>query len=146
MDPPTTTKNSTMNKTFIDTSAFIALTDSSDKNHVAASNYLKKLISKHIPLLTSNFVVDESITRIKRALGIEPAIIFRNSLKSSSQLEIIYIDDKIEDLAWEIMQKYKDQKFSYTDCTSFALMRMRKTGIAFTFDKHFKIAGFEIVP
>ena len=46
----------------------------------------------------------------------------------------------------EITVGYEDKVLSFTDCTSFALMRERKLLEAFTFDSDFKRAGFVVLP
>ncbi|MFZ2800838.1 MAG: hypothetical protein WAZ30_11475 [Syntrophorhabdus sp.] len=59
--------------------------------------------------------------------------------------------DKISDNREEliaVLNKLDDEKrrlVSYTDCISFVLMRSSKIDRAFTFDKHFEIAGFLII-
>lgn len=45
--------------------------------------------------------------------------------------------------ALAVMRKFADQSISFTDCVSFALMRRERMKIAFSFDKHFSIAGFD---
>jgi uncharacterized protein len=52
--------------------------------------------------------------------------------------------DEIE--AVKLFEKFADQSISYTDCISFVLMRSNKIERAFTFDRHFKMAGFVIIP
>ena len=64
----------------------------------------------------------------------------------SDQLEIITVNEDIEKRAWLIFKKYQDQPFSYTDCTSFAVMETHKLKTAFAFDAHFEIFGFKIAP
>jgi predicted nucleic acid-binding protein len=51
--------------------------------------------------------------------------------------------DELDALRW--MRKYADQRISFTDCVSFALMRRHRIRAAFTFDRHFKVAGFEVI-
>ena len=54
----------------------------------------------------------------------------------SDQIEMLTINEEIKKKAWEIIKKYHDQAFSYTDCTSFAVMqikKMKKLKRAFTF-------------
>ena len=48
--------------------------------------------------------------------------------------------------AWEIFKKYFDKDFSFTDCTSFAVMKIRKISEVFSFDKHFEQYGFKRLP
>jgi predicted nucleic acid-binding protein len=42
------------------------------------------------------------------------------------------------------MRKYSDQAISFTDCVSFVLMRREGIKRAFSFDKHFRYAGFTL--
>jgi hypothetical protein len=42
--------------------------------------------------------------------------------------------------------RWRDKDFSFTDCTSFVVMRERRLKAALTSDSHFLQAGFEILP
>jgi predicted nucleic acid-binding protein len=52
-------------------------------------------------------------------------------------------EDELDALRW--MRKYADQRVTFVDCVSFALMRRHRIRAAFTFDRHFKQAGFEVI-
>ncbi|MFH1935424.1 MAG: PIN domain-containing protein [Pseudomonadota bacterium] len=135
-----------MDKQFVDTGAFIAITDKSDQYHSKATAYFRKLLKLRHPLLTTNFVLDETYARLKRKLGSKASITFGDEIRKSDQLETIIVDREIERRAWAIFKKYQDQEFSYTDCTSFAVMEINKLKTAFAFDTHFTIFGFSIAP
>jgi hypothetical protein len=47
--------------------------------------------------------------------------------------------------AIRLFRKFADQRVSFTDCVSFTLMKRNKLTIAFTFDAHFRLAGFDIL-
>ena len=66
-------------------------------------------------------------------------------LYKSPKIDIVQSgrEDELDALRW--MRKYADQDISFTDCVSFALMRRHKIRAAFTFDRHFKLAGFEVI-
>ena len=59
---------------------------------------------------------------------------------------VVRVDETHEALAWQIFEQYADQQFSYTDCTSFAVMQALNLSEAFTADRHFAIMGFTLVP
>ena len=50
-----------------------------------------------------------------------------------------------EKRAKEIIARYKDKTFSYTDATSFALMERLGLEAAFAFDAHFRQYGFSLL-
>ena len=51
--------------------------------------------------------------------------------------------DELKALAF--FKKYADQKISFTDCISFAVMERLKLKQVFSFDKHFEYFGFNLV-
>jgi len=67
-------------------------------------------------------------------------------MKASPRILTLYSNENIETEAEEILVKYVDQDFSYTDAVSFVIMRRQKIRRAFCFDKHFIIAGFTNIP
>ena len=50
---------------------------------------------------------------------------------------------ELEALTW--MRKFAGQCVSFTDCVSFSLMQRRRIRTAFTFNRHFKIPGFNVI-
>lgn len=125
-------------KLFIDTGAFIALTDMSDENHQAANNFYIKVKEKGIKLVTTNFVVCETMNYLRAKVSHEVAVAFREGFKKSSLFEIIDITPLLDEAAFRIFKQYADKDFSFTDCTSFAAMQFLKLRKAFAFDKHFE--------
>ncbi|MBI3398342.1 MAG: PIN domain-containing protein [Deltaproteobacteria bacterium] len=100
---------------------------------------------KHkIELITSEYVIDESITLIRYRVSHYAAVIFGDALFNSSIVKITDVQDEDRLKAWEIFKKYEDKELSFTDCASFAIMEKLKLHKAFTFDEHFKKAGFEV--
>ena len=131
-----------MMKLFVDTSAWLALNDRSDQFHALAVEKLARIRAGRISLVTSDYVLDESVTIIRLRASHAAAVIFGQSILGSSVIDLIPVgsDDRLA--AWEIFKKYADQDFSFTDCTSFALMRKLRLKTAFTFDGHFSLIGF----
>ena len=136
-----------MKATFIDTSAFVALVDRKDRNHASAKRTLKALAKARTPLITSAYVADEVITLLRMRLGHNIAVQAGEALLASRWCRLLEVDPSTRDSAWHIFVRYDDQTFSFTDCTSFALMRTLESDEAFTFDRNdFAAAGFSVVP
>ncbi|BCB96064.1 DNA-binding protein [Dissulfurispira thermophila] len=132
-----------MKRLFVDTGAWYALVDKNDPDHKEALSFIK---NNKIPLLTTNFIFDETITLLRSRLGWSVAKEFGQRLKDSRFVSLISVEDEDEEKAWEIFLKYKDKDFSYTDCTSFAVMKRLKIDFAFTFDSHFQTMKFNAMP
>jgi len=137
-------------KIFIDSSAYIAYYNKRDENHKKAKNLLDKIKSKEIsPIIfyTSDYIFDEVLTTIITLTGRKDlAIKVGNAILSSKITKIIKVDSKIFNEAWELFKKYKDKTWSFTDCTSFIIMKINNIKRAFTFDEHYKQAGYVTVP
>lgn len=123
---------------FVDTSAWYALLDRKDRNHLAAVRFVEE---SRIPFVTSTYVLDETVTLVKRHLGHTTAARFGHRLWDEEVARLVRITPEDEMQAWTIFARYEDKGFSYTDCTSFALMERLHLDSAFAFDVHFTQYG-----
>jgi uncharacterized protein len=128
---------------FVDTSAWYALVDRDDADHEKATAFFT---ANSTPLITTSAIFSETVTLIRYRLGHDSACTFGRNLNESSLVRLVTINNADEDRAWEIFCKYGDQDFSFADCTSFAVMQRMKIATAFTFDRHFLIMKFTVVP
>ena len=69
-----------------------------------------------------------------------------DSMMDSKEIRLIHVEREDFRVATAFAKKYSDLRISMTDALSFALMKRQKVQRAFTFDKHFEFAGFEIWP
>jgi predicted nucleic acid-binding protein len=127
---------------FVDTSAFIALLDPRDDCHVQAVHVEQSLSGRAARLITTNFVLDETYTGLRGKIQHSAILRFRDLVRQSRRLSVIRITEALEDQAWKIFARYGDKDFSFTDCTSFAVMQQLGITTAFAFDEHFEQFGF----
>ena len=132
-----------MDRVFVDTSAWYALTDRGDPDHRAVAAWLAQ---NRFALVTSNFVVDEILTLLLVRLGHRVAVRFAEKLRKSRLCTVVAVDGSDEEQAWERFRRASDKLWSFTDCTSFALMTRLGLMTAFAFDDHFRQAGLHVVP
>lgn len=128
---------------FIDTGAFYARYVGRDDHHEESLVLWKKVQEKGPSCLTTNFVLSELITLLVYRFGPRQALQAAREIYTSQGIQIVPVSLEGELKALEWLERFSDQKFSMTDATSFALMEEKGIKIAFTFDSHFEIAGFQ---
>jgi len=134
-----------MKPVFIDTSAWGSLADSDDPNHASAIA-IRDQIAGRARLVTTNYVLDELYTLLLMNVGHQPALSFKSKIDALEQkgiLQVIWISPDLAVKAWSIFERFNiDKHWSFTDCTSFAVMRELGVQDAFAFDRHFMQMGF----
>lgn len=129
---------------FVDTSAFLAVLDESDKNHKAAKPFWKRIISEGDVLLCHNYILVETSALILRRFGMEAVRVFEQDIFPI--LRILWVTENVHSAAVSAHLMAGKRTLSLVDCVSFEVMR--RTGIrkAFAFDHHFKDHGYELDP
>lgn len=130
----------------MDTSAFVALENRADTHHDTAVAAYRRLLDERTILLTSDYVFDEVVTLVGAHAGAEAALDWGRRLLASTLFELLVVDRELLESALEVLAGAPDRPVSFTDRTSFALMREAGVEVAFAFDDGFRRSGFEIVP
>jgi len=131
---------------FVDTAAWVALLDVSDFQHQAAVRFWESLRSTPVAFITSDYVLDEAYTRLRLSLGLRAAVTLHELIRESRSVTAIKVGEDVLEEAWEIFVRYADKEWSFTDCTSFALMRRLKLSEVFTFDDNFRQMRYVTLP
>jgi len=131
---------------YIDTGPFLARFIARDQYHRRAAAAWKKLGERRESCFTSNLVFNETFTLLARRTRYDFAAGRARLLLSSKALTILRSTGEDEFDAVELFRKFADQGVSFTDCVSFVLMRKQRLTRAFSFDRHYEQAGFEIWP
>ena len=113
---------------FVDTGAWFALSIESDPDHAAAEEFIAE---NRQPLVTSDFVVAELLNlfvfRRERAKGIR----WVNTVLNSGGIELISIDSQLFSEACQVYSQFADKMWSFTDCTSYVVMKDHSIAKAF---------------
>ena len=132
---------------FVDTSAWLAVADPKDDHHEAAVAEHRELIAgRRGRLITSDYVIDETLTLVRGRLGGSAAGTFAKSLAASRSVQIVWVGQQHYEPALSLFLSQRGTAWSFTDCTSFVLMRELSVPTAFAFDNDFTEAGFERRP
>ncbi len=134
-----------MNRIFVDTSAWDAIIDGGDANHALALLFSDE-IAGHYALVTTNYVLDELYTLLLLNIGYQRTIRYKQQLDILVQegiLEIEWISEQLAFEAWAIFEQFNnDKQWSFTDCTSYVVMKRLGITEVFAFDRHFGQMGF----
>jgi predicted nucleic acid-binding protein len=131
---------------FADSSAFIAAFDSRDAAHTHTSRAWRQIAKARQRFLTTQLVLAETVTFLRRRGGWELSQRAGGALIDSPLIEIAGLDDEQLGAAWREFRRNPDPKLSLCDAASFVVMRDRGIRRAFTLDHHFVDAGFDVVP
>ena len=135
-----------MNNIFVDTGALVSRILPRDQHHSASLEGWRILENVDVRLISSEHVLDESVSLLVRQAGTSLAARWAREHLASGEVILLSSshDDWQEALRW--LEKFADQRISFTDALSFALMRRERIEQAFSFDRHFALAGFELWP
>jgi predicted nucleic acid-binding protein len=93
-------------------------------------------------LVTTDYVVDELLTlMVSRGQGVA-AVAAGGDLWAgrTAELQLVTADDL--ETAWAIFKRFTDKRWSFTDCTSYAVMQRLGITEALSLDDHFRQFGF----
>jgi predicted nucleic acid-binding protein len=136
-------------KIFIDTSAFLALLAQDQNIHLTAKKTLSELQKEHTIFFTSSFVLSETYTRIIYDLNITIAEKFHQMIVTGEKvgfMQVFWIDQILDPEIYNFYRKFSEHKFSYTDASSYLLVKKFRLDGIFTFDKSFKKVGLSVNP
>jgi len=133
-------------KLFVDTAGWVACADRNDRAHGKCVVSRDAELRAGAVLLTTDYVVDETLTLLRLRLGLAAAREWWGRISASRRVVMAEVDHGLREDALHWFFRYEDKEFSFTDCTSFALMKREKLREALTTDRHFEQAGFQMVP
>ncbi len=132
---------------YVDTSAWYAAEVEDDTHHGEARQFLGRLASgKHGVSVTTDYVLDETLTLLRSRRSLDDATRFVDKVRKSRSVKVFWIDEQLFEKALGVFRSSGDRKWSFTDCTSFALMKELSLSDAFSFDEHFEEAGLKVYP
>jgi predicted nucleic acid-binding protein len=113
-------------KIFVDTAAWLALVNKSDRDHQRARGIRDDLVRHRCQFLVTDYVVVEVANALCRIPFRETAVKLINSMQADKNIEIIEIDRAIYNQAWMLYSDRPDKEWSLTDCASFVVMKQKR--------------------
>lgn len=117
--------------------------DRRDPDHGAVAQAFRE---HRCRLVTTNYILDETLTLIRYRLGWDIAHRFGEELRSGVLAWLERISPRDEEAAWAIFATYSNKSFSFADCTSFALCDRLKLPSCLAIDNDFRSYGLHCIP
>ncbi len=141
-----------MSQIFVDAGPLYALNSLHDQHHYRSQALLNSIKKQRLEMVTTDYVIDEALTLLitSRKGGYHFSLNLMKHLfgksKDGSTIKIEWISQDRFRLAADVFRRYnRDKTLSFTDCTSFVVMKELKIKTVFTFDDHFEQMGFRIL-
>jgi len=128
---------------FVDTSGFLSVLDVADRFHARAQKAWESLLVPDVRLFTNNYVLVETLAIVQRKLGMGAVRVFEEDVLPV--IGIDWVDEAAHKAGMSALLASSRRKLSLVDCASFETMRKLGLRTAFSFDRHFREQGFELV-
>lgn len=132
---------------FADTAGWLATMSPRFEHHHLALETFTALQQQGTPLVTTNLVVAEMHALLTGRVGVTRALELFDRAYTDPSCRVVHVDVELQhDAVDRWLRVCRDLPFSLCDAVSFEVMRREGLRQAFTLDRHFALAGFEIVP
>jgi len=133
---------------FVDTGSLRAFITPRDQFHNKTIHVLEAIRPQKPILITTDYILNETFTLLltDTKAGYYRVRSFEEWFFSKRSVQIEWIDKQRFFKTKELFLKTsKDKLWSFTDCTSYVVMKELGINTAFSFDEHFKQMGFSLL-
>lgn len=129
---------------FVDTSAFLAISNVSDRQHSAAVKTWQRLVDDREVVVTSNYVVVETSALLHSRHGLGAVARFVGDLLSVVLVQ--WVEPAAHASAMSaLLSGSANRGPSFVDCTSLQIIRGEKIDTVFAYDRHFERREFTLI-
>ena len=127
---------------FVDSGVWIAFFSIRDGRHGDADAMLRAAAATRLAMVTTNLVLAEVHRWLLFHAGVAPAAAALASIDATALVRVEWATASHHRAARGWLAKLSDQRITYTDAVSFAVMVAQRCRAAMTFDRDFVVAGF----
>ena len=133
-------------RVFADTSFLVSYYNEHDRNHKDARAITKSLEGENILWVISDYIFDEFLTVLLVRRNKQFAIEIGQAILDDPNISVVIIEKEVFNKAWKLFRRNKNQVWSFTDSTSYILIKKLKITEAVSFDQHFREFGVKLLP
>lgn len=130
---------------FVDTWGWLVLADGRDPAHRKVRRFYQAFRRRKGRCVTSDYVLDETITLLFRRAPFLPAKVFTEAIFAAIEADTLALElvtNERFQRAWSFRIRYADKSLiSFTDLTSFVIMAELGIAEVLTEDRHFEQVG-----
>lgn len=123
---------------FVDTGAWFVSLVPADPHHFKVVGFLQQ---NPLPLITIDYVIDETLTLLRARGEARKAITLSRQFVDLQTANYVHITPAMVSKAWELFRDQPARQWSFTDCTSKAVMDELQLRQALFLDHHFRELG-----
>ena len=128
---------------FVVTSAFNAILNDTDRRHRQARQTWRELVETERDLVTTNYVLLETVSLVQRRLGLSKLHAFLAN--TVPFLEVVWVTEQLHEESIAMLLAANRRQLSLVDCVSFVTMRQSGLDTVFAFDRHFEEQEFDVL-
>src|SRR5205807_9618820 len=101
---------------FVDTSAWKAFYDEKDDRHKEARNFMESVVAKRLPIrlfVTSEYVMDETLTLVRLAHSHAKAVEFAKSVTSSRATSLVFVEENLFNKPLSMVIEHQDNHYNF---------------------------------
>jgi predicted nucleic acid-binding protein len=133
-------------RALVDTSALLALSRRRDQCHARAVDIAERHLVAGGQFVGTTLILGELHSHLLYLRDVEEARATVLNLLDDPVHEWVEVSaDLTRDAVLRWVNRFPDQRFSLIDAASFEVMRRERLTSAFAFDRHFEVAGFELL-
>jgi len=132
-----------LEKIFVDTSAFYALIDRSDRHHHRASELWRALLDDNVTFITSNYVVWDTISLLQNRICFDAAAIWCQDILGI--MDVFWVGADVHQKAYDLWKNLRQKNLSLIDCVNFITIHQNEIEKVFCFKLCYKDQGFDVL-
>ena len=133
-------------RVLVDTSALLALSRKRDQYHARAVGLAERHLASGGQYVGTTLILSELYSHLLYLRDAAPARAALLALLDDPMHEWLEVGaELVRDGVTNWLTRFADQRFSLVDAVSFEVMRREKITHAFAFDRHFEVAGYNLL-